>query len=160
MSARRIVLVLALLAALLLAFWPQPKEAGVVEPAHRAARSGAAVSTGGPRPAVASAPVARFASLTGDLFPSQTWQPPPPKARPIVAPPPPPPAPPGFPFAYSGRWLEGGEERVFLSQGETLLRVKSGDVVAGQWRLDKLEEGSLVFTYLPLDMQKTLRTKQ
>ncbi|MDD4880268.1 MAG: hypothetical protein PHX10_01715, partial [Gallionellaceae bacterium] len=130
---------------------------------HRTARPVAAGSTGGPRsagtPATATAPAARFASLAGNLFPNQTWQPPPPKAKPVVAPPPPPPAPPGFPFAYSGRWLEGGDERVFLSQGETLLRAGVGDVVAGQWRLDKLEEGSLVFTYLPLDMQKTLRTK-
>lgn len=156
MNVRQIVLVLALLAVLVLAFWPQPEETGVIEPVRRAgAPASHAVPAAGPTQTVG----VRFATSTGNLFPTQTWRPPPAKIKPAAPLPPPPPAPPEFPFSYSGHWLEDGVDRVFLSQGENLVRAKVGDVVAGNWRLDKMEEGSLVFTYLPLDMQKNLRTK-
>lgn len=150
MKARAILLALALLAALLLAFWPQPDEEYAVVGA--AARS---------RPPAGPAAGVRFVPLAGDLFPAQTWRPAPPRPRPIAAPAPqpePPPAPPDFPFDYAGRWTEGSGEVIFLEHGDRLFGVRPGDVVAGAWRLDRMEAAGLVFTYLPLDMEKILRT--
>jgi hypothetical protein len=159
MNGRSLVLILALAVTALLAFWPMPEdEAGLVDPVRKshpaAARSGGAAAA----PAKAE-PVVRFAVLDGDLFPSQTWRPPPPKAKPVKPLPPPPPEPPEFFFSYFGRWVEAGKEVIFLKQGERLMRTAVGEVVAGQWRLDQVGPGGLVFTYLPLNMQKTLRTQ-
>jgi hypothetical protein len=162
MNKRVVLLIVALIVTVLLAFWPQPEEQSrVVEPKHRVQSSAAKLS----HPTTPSTaqkqvePPVRFAELDGDLFPSQTWRPPPPKPRPVKPLPPPPPAPPDFFFSYFGRWLEGGKEVIFLKQDDQVMRTHIGDVVAGQWRLDQVEAGDLVFTYLPLNMQKTLRTQ-
>lgn len=161
MNRRHLILGVVLAATVLLAFWPQPDDQ--VEVVGVAARQDGAsranpeagretektMTTGGH---------ARFPVLKRDLFPAQTWR------RPVAAvkkpesvAPPPPPAPPEFPFTYSGRWASGGKEVVFLGREDDLTRVASGEVVAGQWRLDKIEPHGLMFTYLPLNMTKTLR---
>jgi hypothetical protein len=92
--------------------------------------------------------------MQADLFPRQTWVPPPP---PYTPPPPPPPAPPPLPFKYLGRWVEGGQLTVFLVQGGQPIPVAAaGQVLPGNWRVDEITARSVVFTYLPLDMQSTL----
>jgi hypothetical protein len=158
MKARLPTLLLALAGVALLAFWPRPEEADVVgAKARRAAVRAPAIQAPASAPAKATAgPAVRFADLDGDLFPAQTWRPPPPGPKPVK---PPPPAPPEFFFGYFGRWLEGGKEVYFLKQGDQVMRVRVGEVVAGAWRLDRVEADGLVFTYLPLNMAKTLRTK-
>lgn len=94
--------------------------------------------------------------MQADLFPRQSWAPPPPPPRPRVSLPPPPPSPPPLPFNYLGRWLDGGKETVFLLQGDRPLPIDVGQVVSGNWRVDEITRGKVVFTYLPLDMQSTL----
>lgn len=162
MNPRRIVLAAALLVVVLLAFWPQAEpEQEVIESVHRArAPAVAAVEAPVPAPVPAMGGDVRFARLSGNLFPSQSWQPPPVKARPAALLPPPVPRPPEFPFEYYGRWAEGGSETVFLNLDERLLRAKAGDIVAEEWRLEKIEAGGVEFTYLPLDMRKILRIKR
>ncbi|MDQ1303628.1 MAG: hypothetical protein QG595_1611, partial [Pseudomonadota bacterium] len=49
-----------------------------------------------------------------------------------------------------------GQLTVFLVQGEQPVPIKTGQVLPGNWRVDKITEGTVVFTYLPLDMQSTL----
>lgn len=160
MKPRQRWLALALIATLLAAFWPGREDTGeVVETVRRADRSvqtdaaAVAAKTG---PQAASATRERLARMQANLFPRQTWVPPPPPPKPYVPPPPPPPKPPPLPFKYLGRWVDGGEQTLLLVQGEQPIPVKLGQVLNGSWRLDEITERSVVFTYLPLDMQSIL----
>jgi len=100
----------------------------------------------------------RLALAKADLFPEQTWHipPPPPPPAPIV--PPPPPQAPALPFAYMGRWLEGGETTWYLTRGNVPLAVRPGEVLDGVWRLEAPGADTLNFTYLPLNQTRSLRT--
>lgn len=157
MKPRQAILVLVLIATLAAAFWPadEPEFSAVVEPARRAAPAVAAAPA---VPVAAPAPAApRFGpTMAADLFPAQTWAPPPPP--PVPPPPPPPPAPPPLPYKYLGRWIEAGRETVFLATGNAVVGVHGGETLAGGWRLDEVARGRLVFTYLPLNLQRTLGT--
>lgn len=158
MNTRHRWLALALIVTVAVAFWPGREDSDeVVETARRAdqqAPSAAAAAKPG-----ASAPRAareRLARMQANLFPSQTWVPPPPPPKPYVPPPPPPPKPPPLPFKYLGRWVEDGQQTLFLVQGELPIPVEPGQVLPGNWRVDEITERQVVFTYLPLDMQSIL----
>lgn len=159
MTTRQRLLAAVLVATLAAAFWPAGEDGieGVVRSEPRRAQP-AAVS----RPVAAAAPARtvapvvsaeRLPRMQADLFPRQTWVPPP---KPIIPPPPPPPAPPPLPFKYLGRWVDDGRLTVFLVQGDQPIPVESGQVLPGNWRVDEITARSVVFTYLPLDMQSTL----
>lgn len=67
----------------------------------------------------------------------------------------PPPSAPPLPFKFLGR-VSGSTEAVFLSQGQRVWRVKAGDTLLDQYRVDALEEGAIRFTYLPLNQSQSL----
>jgi hypothetical protein len=78
-----------------------------------------------------------------------------------VAPPPPPPEKPKaprLPFKYLGRLVEDGSVRVFLSDQDRHLIVKSGEVVNGSYKVEKISDGQIVFIYLPLKERQILPT--
>jgi hypothetical protein len=162
MNARQRWLAAALVATLAAAFWPGREDSdGLVESAGRSERTlrpvvaapaagGDAVARGEPPPQK------RLAGMQANLFPRQTWAPPAPPPKPSAAPPPPPPAPPPLPFKYLGRWVDAGQETVFLVQGEEPVSIRTGQVLSLAWRVDEISERKVVFTYLPLDMQSTL----
>jgi hypothetical protein len=165
MNTRHLVLAAALAATLAAVFWPaqEPEDIAMVEPVRRAASSGGAerpTGSGGPAaPLVAHADqelaAPRFEpEMAANLFPEQTWVPPPPP--PPKPPPPPPPAPPPLPFKSLGRWIEAGNEVVFLTHGSGVLRIRGGEVLPGGWRVDEIAKTKVVFTYQPLNMQQTL----
>ncbi len=81
------------------------------------------------------------------LFAAHEWLPPPPKPQP----PPPPQAPP-VPYTYVGSMddLPDGHT-VILMQQKKILMPKPGSQITPQWRLDREDEQSVYFTYLPLD---------
>jgi hypothetical protein len=101
------------------------------------------------------------AASARDLFPAVSWaqqareeevkRNPPPKP----APPPPPQAPP-VPFAYMGKLVEDGATTVFLTQGDRPLIARAGETLGGAWRVDRIDEQSMTFTYLPLARPQTL----
>jgi hypothetical protein len=163
MNVRHVVLAAALAATLAAVFWPQQEQEGelaLVKPARRAAETGTqTVPTRSAAPAAASGSrdlaAPRFTpEMAADLFPSQTWMPPPPPPpKPL---PPPPPEPPPLPFKYLGRWAEADGEVIFLSHGNGVLRIRGGEVLPGGWRVDEITKGRVLFTYQPLNMQKTL----
>lgn len=62
-----------------------------------------------------------------------------------------------MPFRFMGRWVEPDGLVVFLTQGETVLLARKGDTLAGSWRVDEITQGQMNMTYLPLNMQQTLR---
>lgn len=89
------------------------------------------------------------------LFQVHSWLVPPPVQK-IVFKPETPIAPP-LPFEYNGK-LEGAPQgtQIFLMANDKLYTASLGENVDSQWRLDGETEGSLQFTYLPLNLPKEL----
>ena len=85
------------------------------------------------------------------------WQPPspppPPSApAPVVAAAPPaapapPPAPP-FPYTLIGRVEEGGQVQVLLSSPLRTISARLNELVDGQWRLESIQPGGVVFVWV------------
>lgn len=107
----------------------------------------------------------------------QAWgsmRPPPPPAPKVVyvaPPPPPPPMAPRFPHAWVGRFNDepvaaaasGASgvvaqpvQRAILNGPETTWVVRAGDVIEGQWRVDRIQDRTMSLTYLPLKQQQTV----
>jgi hypothetical protein len=67
---------------------------------------------------------------------------------------------PPLPFRYVGKMIEDGKLAVFLSRGEDSYSVhagqKRGQKIDEQYRVDKVTETSVTFTYLPLKTKQTL----
>ncbi len=62
---------------------------------------------------------------------------------------------PPLPFQYFGRLTENGKTEVFLMRGEELLSVAAGQKL-GDYRVDKVSDARISFTYLPLKTRQTL----
>lgn len=82
------------------------------------------------------------------LFEPRSWDPPAPArqveavARPSAPP---------LPFRFVGRqWIEGRQE-VFISAGDKVLIARAGEQLDGGFRIDAVEPGRILFTYLPLE---------
>jgi len=160
MNTRQRWLAVALVAVLVASFWPASEDVDTIELVERSPspRDVPAATTRPPEPDVSPRPpepasAERLPRMQANLFPRQSWVPPP---KPYLPPTPPPPKPPPLPFKYLGRWVEGSRLTVFLMQGEQPIAIKQGQVLSGNWRVDEITERSVVFTYLPLDMQSTL----
>lgn len=86
------------------------------------------------------------------------------RAKPVavVAPPPPapvvvaPPQAPALPFRPFGRYVDGGEEVIFLMHNDQNLAVRVGDVIGQHYRVEGLDGSRLTLRYLPLDQTQTL----
>jgi len=63
--------------------------------------------------------------------------------------------PPPLPFKYLGRMIDGGKLEIFLEQGQEFIAVEPGQRI-GAYRVDKVTEEQIVFTYLPLKAKQTL----
>ena len=83
---------------------------------------------------------------------------PPPPPPPAPTPPPPPPAPvaPALPFTFMGRMVENDHTTVFLTKQNESYSVKLNDVLEREYRVDKIDNDQVTFTYLPLNVQQTL----
>lgn len=164
-AARRRTLLFVLLAGAVgwsawLAFQDEPAgEAELVEPVQRTrVAEAASASPAAARPAPPPAAGTRLGRMRADLFPEQTWYVPPPPPPPPPYVPPPPPQAPALPYAYMGRWLDGGDTTWYLTRGSQPVSVRTGQVLDGVWRLDAASAGALTFTYLPLNQTRSLRT--
>jgi hypothetical protein len=73
----------------------------------------------------------------------------------LVAPLPTPPAPP-LPFRYIGRVVQDGRVEVLLLRGAQHFSVAAGDTLGAQYRVERVSEAEVVFTYLPLNIQQSL----
>ena len=65
------------------------------------------------------------------------------------------PVAPPLPFRYLGKMIEDGKLNVFLARGEESLSVHAGQKV-GEYRIDKVTDSEIVFTYLPLKTKQSL----
>lgn len=90
-------------------------------------------------------------AVSRDLFQPRSWNPPPP---------PPPaqdkPLAPPLPFAYLGKKHDADGWEVYLAQGDQTVIARGGAVIAGAYRIDRIEPPSLVMTYLPLNQAQSL----
>lgn len=62
---------------------------------------------------------------------------------------------PPLPFRYLGKLIEDGKLSVFLANGEESITAKPGARV-GDYRIDKVTESEVQFTYLPLKTKQSL----
>lgn len=69
---------------------------------------------------------------------------------------PPPPMAPRFPHAWVGRFDDEDAQRAVLAGPQSTWVVRVGDVIEGQWRIDRIQDRSMSLTYLPLQQQQTL----
>jgi Tfp pilus assembly protein PilP len=66
------------------------------------------------------------------------------------------PSAPPLPFKYLGKAIEDGKLEVFLAMGEESYSVRAGQKIGADYRVDKVSEAAITFTYLPLKTQQTL----
>lgn len=159
-ARRRLLLALALAATLAAAAWVgEEADTGLTETELVEARPARARATAAPAPAAAPAPGQRLADEGPDLFPAHSWKPPPkpePPPKPVELPPPPPPQAPQLPFRHLGSWEDQGVVTHFLAEGDKIQPARPGAML-GSWRIDEVKPGSITFTWLPLNQQRTLR---
>jgi hypothetical protein len=65
------------------------------------------------------------------------------------------PAAPPLPFRYLGKMVEDGKLSVFLANGDESLTVHAGSRI-GDYRVDKITEAEIRFTYLPMKTKQSL----
>lgn len=98
----------------------------------------------------------RTPMVVGELNPfgTKSWFVPPP---PVPQPPPPQPTAPPFPFIYIGKLNEdGGRTIIYLVRGEQSYALSKGETFDSVYRFDGIENGNLVFQYLPLSIKQFL----
>jgi pyruvate/2-oxoglutarate dehydrogenase complex dihydrolipoamide acyltransferase (E2) component len=66
------------------------------------------------------------------------------------------PTAPPLPFVYLGKAIEDGRLEVFLGRGEKSYSVHAKQKLDDEYRIDKVSETSITFTYLPLKTRQTL----
>jgi hypothetical protein len=66
------------------------------------------------------------------------------------------PTAPPLPFRYVGKAIEDGKLAVFLQRGEDSYSVSKGQKLDNEYRVDKVSETKILFTYLPLKQKQTL----
>lgn len=65
-------------------------------------------------------------------------------------------APPALPFQFLGRFVDEGKAAYFLQAGERNVVARPGDTLDERYRFDGVVQGTLQFTYLPLNLKQTL----
>lgn len=62
---------------------------------------------------------------------------------------------PALPFRYLGKLVEDGKTSIFLANGDESITVAPGMRI-GDYRVDRITEAEVRFTYLPLKKQQSL----
>ena len=172
---KKAVLAAAAVATLLAALFAPEDEGSIVGPATATPRQvdrvalAALVTPASAPPARAGLVIERRRALDDDeaatLFAKQSWQPETPKkimldqqaaqaSRTVAAIDTN--APPPLPFQFLGRFVDEGKAAYFLQAGERNVVARPGDMLEERYRFDGVVQGSLQFTYLPLNLKQTL----
>jgi hypothetical protein len=62
---------------------------------------------------------------------------------------------PALPFRYIGKMIDNGQLAVFLQKGDESFSAMEGERV-GDYRIDKITDNEIRFTYLPMKTKQTL----
>lgn len=97
-------------------------------------------------------------AATADPFARRSFAPAQAAVAPAAAPEAPPPQAPQLPFTYLGKVIEDGKLSVFLARGDDSFSLPAGrrQKLDDQYRVDKVTETQVVFTYLPMNTKQTL----
>ncbi len=91
-----------------------------------------------------------------DIFAMRSWEPPPVAAEMVVEAPQAPQAPP-LPFQFLGRIVDADRGPAYLlADGARVVVVGVGDLIGKNYRVEKYENGRLLFRYRPLNLRQTL----
>jgi len=156
-QSRRLILMVALAATVAAVGWVGgQEEMATTQVSRQADPAPDAAKTAAPPPETSTIEIGKLQQrqLTrdfADIFQSHSWQPPPPPP----AKPAPPRAPP-LPFTFFGRMVEDGKTVVFLSRQDQIFTAKTGDTIAGQYRVEEIGPATMVLTYLPLQERQVL----
>lgn len=94
-----------------------------------------------------------------DAFATRTWYVPPPPPPPVAVAPPPKPTAPPLPFSYMGLYDDAeGPAVIMLVRSDRLYTVSEGDLIDGTYRVDRVANGMIEMTYLPLQEKQQLPT--
>ncbi len=109
------------------------------------------------------------ADVSGHAPAMQAWagvRPPPIKVAATQAeapPPPPPPMAPRFPHKWIGRLTDEAQpaagqapQRAIVAGPASTWVLREGDVIEGQWRVDRIAPRTMTLTYLPLQLTQTV----
>jgi hypothetical protein len=172
---KKAVLGTAAVATLLAALFAPEDEGSIVGPATATPRQVERVAVAPLVATIAAAPANRALAIeprrglddeeAATLFAKQSWQPETPKkvmldqqaaqaARTVAAVDAN--APPPLPFQFLGRFVDEGKAAYFLQAGERNVVARPGDTLEERYRFDGVVQGSLQFTYLPLNQKQTL----
>ena len=66
------------------------------------------------------------------------------------------PAVPELPFRYVGKAIEDGKLAVFVMRGEETFSLSAAQKIDADYRVDKVTESKVTFTYLPLKTKQVL----
>ncbi|WP_197387308.1 hypothetical protein [Ralstonia pseudosolanacearum] len=142
--------------------WVWLEDHGKLGAGHEVVEVSAPRQRGAEHPAAAAAAPAPATSLLraaigpadGDPFNAVVPPPPPPPP----APPPPPPQPPPFPFRYFGVMSDAsGKPAHFLAKGDALVQVKPGASLGDGYRVESMNEQTLVVLYEPIPSKTVIQ---
>lgn len=97
----------------------------------------------------ASAPV-------NDPFARRSFAPPQPVAASAAPSAPSAPTVPPLPFRYLGRLTQDGKTEVYLMRGDDLISIAAGQKIDAEYRVERISDTSISFTYLPLKTAQSL----
>jgi hypothetical protein len=66
------------------------------------------------------------------------------------------PTAPPLPFRYFGKLTEKGKTEVYVMRGEDLISIAAGEKIGGEYRVERITESTISFTYLPLKTSQTM----
>ncbi|SDY03840.1 hypothetical protein SAMN05421754_1001139 [Nitrosomonas sp. Nm58] len=180
-NTRKLILGGALAATLLAVVWLEESDVEVEEtvqpilPARPASSSARSKKSDMGHLPIDQLGQRKFSAEADDIFASTSWEPKRslagssqspfglgPDGRPALSPPPapvlapPPPVAPPLQFKYVGRITEGKITSVFLSMAENNYIAKVGERIEAKYRVDRIKDDAIEFTYLPLGIKQTL----
>lgn len=98
----------------------------------------------------------RSVEITPEPEPEPVFEPPP---LPVIAPPPPipPPSAPPLPIQYLGKLQQPDSEVLYIRYQGRAKSIGTGEQLDNLYRLDRIDQGSALFRYLPMDLPQELR---
>lgn len=170
---RRLLLGAALVATLLAVVWVEENDGDMEEavqpilPARQASNSAREKKSDIGHLQIGQLGKRKFNGEADDIFAATSWEP---KRSPIINPqlalaprqnaesaPPPAPVAPPLQFKYVGKVTEGNITSAFISMAdESNYIAKVGERVDANYRVDRIDDNAIEFTYLPLGIKQTL----
>lgn len=170
---RRLLLGAALVATLVAVVWVEENDGDMEEavqpilPARQASNSAREKKSDIGHLPIEQLGKRKFNGEADDIFAATSWEPK--RSLPISNPqlalaprqnaesaPPPAPVAPPLQFKYVGKVTEGNITSAFLSMAESNYIAKVGERVDANYRVDRINDNAIEFTYLPLGIKQTL----